>query len=108
MARLHLRPLDVAEQQTLATKLADKSLPVRKYQRYRIIAEAGSGRVAAAIADRVGCHLNIVYHWLHRSNTSGFATFEAVTNWQAGAHQCPLAKFAKYQVGGALAGPLLH
>lgn len=80
MARFHLRPLDAAEQQTLATKLADKSLPARKHHRYRIIAEAVTGRAAAVIADRVGCHFNTVHYWLYRFNATGFTTFEAATN----------------------------
>ena len=80
MAQCLLRPLDVAEQQVLATKLADKSLPARKHQRYRIIAEARTGRPSPAIADRVGCHPNTVYFWIHRFNASGFTSFEAATN----------------------------
>ena len=68
------------EHEVLAAKLANKTLPARVYQRYRIIAEAASGRPARAIADRVGCPPSVACHWLHRFNESGLASFERPSN----------------------------
>lgn len=64
----------------LAEKLKDKKMPVRNYERYRIIKEASEGRKAAEIADRVGCHFTVVYDWTKRFNASGFETFERAPN----------------------------
>lgn len=80
LRRVRLRPLIRREQATLRTKLADKSLPARIHQRYRIVAEAASERPARAIADRVGCQVSTVYHWLHRFNEGGFSRFERPNN----------------------------
>jgi transposase len=52
---------------------------VRLHRRYRIIAELRQGRASREVADRVGCHPNMVYEWLHRFNASGFATFEQLS-----------------------------
>jgi Homeodomain-like domain len=62
------------------TKLRTSTLPVRLYQRYRIVAEALQGYPGPAIADRVGCNVDTVYSWLHRFNVSGFEPFERPTN----------------------------
>jgi len=80
MARVKLRVLKRAEKQLLAKKLRDKSMPVRIYTRYRIIAEAMWGYEPLEIADRVGCDFTIVYEWIHRFNKSGFDTFELPSN----------------------------
>lgn len=68
------------EREVLAAKLANKTLPARVYQRYRIIAEAVSGRPARTIADRVGCPPSVACHWLHRFNESGLSSFERPSN----------------------------
>jgi transposase len=68
------------ERSRLKTRLRDKTLSVRVWERYRIVNELSAGRSVAAVADRIGCHLTVVYDWLHRFNESGFATFEAVPN----------------------------
>ncbi len=76
------RSLHLSERRLLAAKLRARTLPMRLYQRYRIVAEAARGRTAPAIADRLACHPHTVYHWMHRFNTSGFETFEQPTNPQ--------------------------
>lgn len=80
MRPLTLRRLRPSERRILRAKLHTTTLPVRLYQRYRIVAEAMRGRTVPEIADRVGCHLQTAYLWLHRFNTSGFETFEQPTN----------------------------
>jgi transposase len=77
---LHLRELTPPERELLKTKLADKSLAVRKHERYRIVDEASNERKVGEIAERVGCQTGTAYKWIHRFNESGFTTFEAVTN----------------------------
>lgn len=78
--RLRLRSLTRSERRVLRTKLRDLSLSVRIHQRYRIIEVVGQGLGGLAVAERVGCHFTVVYDWVHRFNTSGFATFELVPN----------------------------
>ena len=80
MPQVHLRTLTDDEQALLAAKLRDKTLAVRVWERYRIVSELAQGRSPAQVADRVGCHVTVVYDWLHRFNASGFATFEAAPN----------------------------
>ncbi|MEW6554162.1 MAG: helix-turn-helix domain-containing protein [Actinomycetota bacterium] len=75
-----VRKLTKKEHELLEEKLKDKKMPVRNYERYRIIKEASEGRRAAEIADRVGCHFTVVYDWTKRFNTSGFSTFERPPN----------------------------
>jgi transposase len=77
---IRLRELTIPERELLKTKLAAKSLTVRKHERYRIVDEASKGRSISEIAERVGCHTDTAYKWVHRFNESGFTTFEAVTN----------------------------
>lgn len=83
--RFELRPISLLslssqEQATLQAKLANKSLPVRFHQRYRIIAELAAGRPVAQVADRVGCSTSAVYHWAHAFENSGFTSFERANN----------------------------
>jgi len=80
MPRVGIRTLTDDERSLLHAKLRDKTLSVRVWERYRIIGELSKGRSPADVADRVGCHLAVVYDWIHRFNDSGFATFEAVPN----------------------------
>lgn len=77
---LELRPLTGSEQETLDAKIANKSLPTRIHQRYRIIAELSVGRRTAQVADRVGCSISTVHHWLHSFEEDGFANFERPNN----------------------------
>jgi len=56
MHPLTLRRLRPSEGRFLQTKLHTSTLPVRRYQRYRIVAEAARGRTVPEIVDRVGCH----------------------------------------------------
>ncbi len=56
-----LRPLAPDERTFLKKKLHDKTLAVRFYERYSIIAEAAQGREPKEIADRVGVHFTVVY-----------------------------------------------
>jgi len=78
--RLRLRTVTRAERRVLRAKLRDLSMSVRVHQRYRIIDAAAQGLGGVAAAERVGCHFTVVYDWVHRFNTSGFATFEQVPN----------------------------
>ena len=80
MPRVRIRTLTDEERILLQVKLRDKTLSVRVWERYRIVSELSEGRSPADVADRVGCHLAVVYDWIHRFNESGFATFEAVPN----------------------------
>lgn len=80
MPRVRIRTLTDDERKLLCLRLRDKTLSVRVWERYRIINELSSGRSPRQVADRVGCHLAVVYDWIHRFNDSGFATFEAVPN----------------------------
>jgi transposase len=80
MPQARIRRLTDEERSRLRSRLRDKTLSVRVWERYRIIDELAAGRSAAEAADRTGCHLTVVYDWLHRFNESGFATFEAVPN----------------------------
>jgi len=77
---IELRPLSSSEHDTLQAKMANKSLPARIHQRYRIIAELAGGRRTAEVADRVGCSPAAVYHWAHAFERSGFAGFERPNN----------------------------
>lgn len=80
MPQARLRGLTAGERTALRNKLRDKTLSVRVWERYRVVKELDEGRAATEIADRVGCHVTVVYDWLHRFNASGFASFEAVPN----------------------------
>jgi len=80
MYPLTVRRMRPSERRLLQTKLRTSTLPVRFYQRYRIVAEAVQGRTVPEIIDRVGCHEQTAYLWLHRFNASGFETFEQPTN----------------------------
>jgi transposase len=75
-----MRTLTDDERSVVNTRLRDKTLSVRVWERYRIVDELSSGRSPLEVADRVGCHLTIVYDWLHRFNESGFTSFEAAPN----------------------------
>jgi transposase len=75
-----LRAVTRAERRVLRAKGRDRTLSVRVHRRYRVIAELLAGRPAADVADRVGCHVSMVYEWLHRFNESGVATFEQSPN----------------------------
>ena len=63
-----------------ATKLRTSTLPVRLYQLHRIVTEAARGHTVPEIVDRVRCHEQTAYLWLHLFNTSGFEKFERPTN----------------------------
>lgn len=78
--RVTLRALTRGERRQLRQRLRDLALSARVHQRYRIIDELQRGQAPAAVAERVGCHFTVVYDWLRRFNTSGFATFEQVAN----------------------------
>lgn len=83
--RLELRPLELrslssSEHETLQAKVANRSLPARIHQRYRIIAELAAGRRTAEVADRIGCSPGAVYHWAHAFEQTGFAGFERPNN----------------------------
>jgi transposase len=81
MARtMQLRTLTQAERRVLQAKCRDRRLTVRIHRRYRIIAEVARGRAVGDVADRVGCHVSMVYEWVHRCNESGFTTFEQAPN----------------------------
>lgn len=80
MPQVVMRTLTDDEQAVLHTKLRDKTLSVRVWERYRVVGELSKGRPPAEVADRVGCHVTVVYDWLHRFNESGFSTFELAPN----------------------------
>ena len=103
--RLRLRSLTRGERRVLRTKLRDLSLSVRIHQRYRIIEAVGLGLGSLAVAERVGCHFTVVYDWVHRFNTSGFATFEQVSTSKG---RPPILKAAQLRalVEVALSSPL--
>jgi transposase len=78
--RVAVRRLTRAEQQLLARKVRDLTLPARIHQRYRIIAAARDAPTVKAAAVRVGCHFTVAYDWVHRFNGTGFTTFEQPSN----------------------------
>jgi transposase len=80
MPAVLVRKLTKRERELLENKLRDKTMPVRDYERYRIVKEASEGRRASEIADRVGCHFTVVYDWTKRFNSTGFSTFERPPN----------------------------
>lgn len=80
MPAVLVRKLTRKERELLENKLRDKTMPVRNYERFRIVKEASQGRRASEIADRVGCHFTVVYDWTKRFNSSGFSTFERAPN----------------------------
>lgn len=79
---VRLRALTRGERRLLQAKIKDRRLTVRLHRRYRLIAEVARGRSVAAVADRVGCNITMVYEWMHRFNESGFTTFERAPNPQ--------------------------
>ncbi len=94
---LKLRRLSPPERRVLQAKVADKKLKARLHQRYRIIAKLASGLAPYAVAEQVGCHPDTVYHWLHRFNASGFASFEAPPNPRG-----PISSISREQVLGLI------
>jgi transposase len=79
-ARLVLRSLTAAEEQTLHERLAAKRLPAKLYERYRVIALVREGATASAASRVVGCSDVTAAHWVKRFNESGFTTFEKQPN----------------------------
>lgn len=75
-----LRPLREAEELVLAERLAEKRLPTKIYERYRIIALVRDGMTPSAASRAVGCSAGKAEHWVHRFNDSGFTTFEKQPN----------------------------
>lgn len=80
MPKVKLRSLTRKEKELLNQRLGDKTLSVRIYERYRVIAEAAQKRSPMEIADRTGCHWTSVYDWIHEFNKEGFSNFERITN----------------------------
>lgn len=80
MPQVRLRTLTDDERSLLRSKLCDKTLSARVWERYRVIGELAKGRSALNVADGVGCHFTMVYDWIRRFNESGFVTFESVPN----------------------------
>lgn len=78
--RLRLRPVTADEERLLEVKLAEKRLPVKIYERYRIVACMREGLTAAAVSRMVGCGDGKAEHWVKRFNASGFTTFEKQPN----------------------------
>lgn len=78
--RLQLRTLTTEEEKTLRTKLADKRLPAKIYERYRLLAVVAGGLTAGAASRAVGCSDQKAEHWVHRFNASGFDSFEKQPN----------------------------
>lgn len=78
--RLQLRELSKEEAVVLETKLADKRLAAKLYERYRVVSLVRGGATAADAARTVGCSGGKAEHWVHRFNQSGFITFEKQPN----------------------------
>lgn len=78
--RLTLRPVSADEERLLETKLADKRLPVKIYERYRVVGCMREGLTASAASRLVGCGDGKAEHWVKRFNASGFTTFEKQPN----------------------------
>ncbi len=64
----------------LKAKLADKRLPAKIHERYRIIGALCERATAEAASRMVGCSEGKAEHWVHRFNASGFTTFEKQPN----------------------------
>ena len=78
--RLRLRSLRADEAEILQAKLAEKRLPAKVYERYRLIAVVREVATPAAASRVVGCSDGKAEHWVHRFNASGFATFKKQPN----------------------------
>ena len=78
--RLKLRSLTPEEDRILRAKLADKGLPARLYERYRLVACVQGGLTASSASRAVGCSDQKAEYWVKRFNASGFATFEKQPN----------------------------
>ena len=79
-ARLVLRSLTEREEGVLGERLAEKRLPAKVYERYRLIALVRDGATPSAASRLVGCCAGKAEHWVHRFNASGFETFEKQPN----------------------------
>ena len=99
-----LRRLKPDERKLLHRKLRDKTLSVRIYERYRVIAEAVQRRPPKEIADRVGVHFTMVYDWIHRFNDRGFSGFEDAPN-PKGRPSSLSSRQVRQLIGTALARP---
>lgn len=64
----------------LQSKLRQGALPARLHRRYRVIALVRSGCSIFEAAARADWNNQNVYHWVHRFNASGFASFERPSN----------------------------
>lgn len=64
----------------LRAKLRVGSLPTLLHRRYRTIALVREGRSISEAARQAGWSHQNVYHWVHRFNESGFASFERASN----------------------------
>jgi len=64
----------------LRSKLRQGSLPQQLHRRYRVIALVRSGCSILEAAARAEWNNQNVYHWVHRFNASGFASFERPSN----------------------------
>lgn len=79
-AHVRLRPLTRSERATLQSKLRQGSLLARLHRRYRVIALVREGCSIREAAARTDWSNQNVYHWVHRFNRSGFASFERPSN----------------------------
>ena len=79
-SRLVLRAMTEAEERALAERLSEKRLPVKIYERYRVIAVVRDGATPSAASRLIGCSDGKAEHWVHRFNASGFETFEKQPN----------------------------
>jgi transposase len=78
--RVQLRPLTRGERAALKSKLRQGSLPALLHRRYRVIALVREGCSIREAAARAEWSNQNVYHWVHRFNRSGFASFERASN----------------------------
>lgn len=78
--RLRLRPLRGDEAQILDARLAEKRLPAKVYERYRIVSLVRGGETAHSASRFVGCSDQKAELWVKRFNASGFDTFEKQPN----------------------------
>jgi transposase len=77
---LKVREFTQEEQRLLESKIQDKKLSARIYQRYQIIWQRSKGIAPGEISSREHLHPHTIRFWVRRFNREGFEYFEKREN----------------------------
>ena len=77
---LKVREFTQEEQKLLESKIRDKKLPARIYQRYQVIWQRSEGIAPGEISLREHLHPHTIRFWIRRFNQEGFEHFEKREN----------------------------